>query len=58
MSEGPNPNGKHSKYSIEEGKLIRKESCPEPNCGPEYSWRCTRIANHAVSVAIQSRTIE
>ena len=34
MGEGPNPNGKHSKYSIEDGKLIRKETCPEPNCGP------------------------
>ena len=34
MGEGPNPNGKHSKYSIEDGELIRKETCPEPNCGP------------------------
>ena len=35
MGEGPNPNGKHSKYSIEDGKwMIRKETCPEPNCGP------------------------
>ena len=26
MGEGPNPNGKHSKYSIEDGKLFRKET--------------------------------
>ena len=33
MGEGPTPNGKHSKYSVEDGKMIRKgEFCP--NCGP------------------------
>ena len=33
MGEGPNPKGKHSKYSVEDGKMIRKgEFCP--NCGP------------------------
>ena len=33
MGEGPNPNGKHSKYAVEGGELVRKgESCP--NCGP------------------------
>ena len=55
MGEGPNPNGKHSKYSIEDGKLIRKETCPEPNC-PGFSWRFTKIASRAVSVDIPSRT--
>ena len=33
MGEGPNPNGKHSKYSVEDGKMVRMgEFCP--NCGP------------------------
>ena len=33
MGEGPNPNGKHSKYAVEGGELIRKgETCPA--CGP------------------------
>ncbi|MDP6661737.1 MAG: hypothetical protein QF760_03550 [Candidatus Thalassarchaeaceae archaeon] len=33
MGDGPNPNGKHSKYSVKDGELIRKgETCPE--CGP------------------------
>ena len=30
----PNPNSRHSKYSIEGGKLIRKAPfCPQPSCG-------------------------
>ena len=33
MGDGPNPNGKHSKYSVEDGKLVRKgDFCPV--CGP------------------------
>ena len=33
MGDGPNPNGKHSKYSVEDGELVRKgEFCP--TCGP------------------------
>ena len=33
MGDGPNPNGKHSKYSVEDGKMVRRgEFCP--NCGP------------------------
>ncbi|MAH99159.1 MAG: 30S ribosomal protein S27ae [Euryarchaeota archaeon] len=35
MGEGPNPNAKHSKYSVEGGKLVRKGiPCPQPECGP------------------------
>lgn len=35
MSDGkPNPNSRHSKYSIEGGKLVRKALfCPQPSCG-------------------------
>ncbi|MBP03422.1 MAG: 30S ribosomal protein S27ae [Euryarchaeota archaeon] len=30
----PNPNSRHSKYSIEGGKLVRKAPfCPQPSCG-------------------------
>ena len=33
MGEGPNPNSKYSKYSVEGGELVRKGTeCP--NCGP------------------------
>jgi small subunit ribosomal protein S27Ae len=33
MGDGPNPNGKHSKYAVEDGELVRKgETCP--TCGP------------------------
>ena len=33
MGDGPNPNAKQSKYSVEGGELIRKGvNCP--NCGP------------------------
>ncbi|MEC8874520.1 MAG: 30S ribosomal protein S27ae [Candidatus Thermoplasmatota archaeon] len=33
MGDGPNPNAKHSKYSVEDGELVRKgDYCP--NCGP------------------------
>ena len=33
MSDGPNASAKWSKYSVEDGKLVRKaEFCP--NCGP------------------------
>jgi len=33
MGEGPNPNAKHSKYSVEGGELVRKgEFCPEEGC--------------------------
>ena len=33
IGDGPNPNGKHSKYSVEDGKLVRTgESCED--CGP------------------------
>lgn len=33
MGEGPNPSSKHSKYSVENGELIRKGiECP--TCGP------------------------
>ena len=33
MGEGPNPDGKHSKYSVEDGELVRNgEFCP--TCGP------------------------
>lgn len=33
MSDGPNARAKWSKYSVEDGKLVRKaEFCP--NCGP------------------------
>ena len=35
MSDGPNARAKWSKYSVEDGKLVRKaEFCPEPRCGP------------------------
>tara|TARA_B100000963_G_scaffold353007_1_gene367048 strand:- start:2927 stop:3106 length:180 start_codon:yes stop_codon:yes gene_type:complete len=35
MGDGPNPKAKHSKYSVEDGKLVRKgEFCPAENCGP------------------------
>jgi len=35
MGDGPNPRAKHSKYSLEDGKLVRKgEFCPEEGCGP------------------------
>ena len=30
MGDGPNPNGKHSKYSVEDGKLVRRgDFCPD-----------------------------
>ena len=33
MGEGPNPNSKHSKYSVEDGELVRRGiECP--TCGP------------------------
>ena len=32
MGDGPNPKAKHSKYKVEDGKLVRADSCPE--CGP------------------------
>ncbi len=33
MVDGPNPHAKHSKYSVEDGELVRKGAvCP--NCGP------------------------
>ena len=33
MADGPNAHGKHSKYSVEDGKMVRKgEFCP--SCGP------------------------
>jgi len=33
MVGGPNPHAKHSKYSVEDGELVRKgDVCP--NCGP------------------------
>ena len=32
MGDGPNPKGKHSKYKVEDGKLVRAEMCPE--CAP------------------------
>ena len=33
MSDGPNASAKWSKYSVEDGKLVRKsEFCPQ--CGP------------------------
>ena len=35
MGDGPNPRAKHSKYSLEDGKLVRNgEFCPEEGCGP------------------------
>ena len=35
MGDGPNPRAKHSKYSLEDGKLVRKgEFCPEEGWGP------------------------
>ena len=33
MGDGPNPKAKHSKYKIEDGKLVRAESCPECGAG-------------------------
>ena len=33
MGDGPNPNGKYSKYSVEGGELVRK-GIPCPTCGP------------------------
>jgi len=33
MADGPNAHGKHSKYSVEDGKMVRNgEFCP--SCGP------------------------
>lgn len=32
MGDGPNAKAKWSKYKVEDGKLVRAESCPE--CGP------------------------
>ncbi len=33
MGDGPNPNSKHSKYSVEDGQLVRNGlECP--HCGP------------------------
>ena len=32
MGDGPNSNAKHSKYSIQDGQLVRAEHCPY--CGP------------------------
>lgn len=30
MGDGPHPNGKHSKYSVEDGKLVRRgDFCPD-----------------------------
>ena len=35
MGENPNSAAKWSKYSVEDGKLVRKaEFCPDPRCGP------------------------
>ncbi|MBJ64192.1 MAG: 30S ribosomal protein S27ae [Euryarchaeota archaeon] len=35
MGDGPKAGAKWSKYSIDDGKLVRKaEFCPNPNCGP------------------------
>ena len=49
MSDGPNASAKWSKYSVEDGKLVRKaEFCPQ--CGPEYSLPYTQTASHAVAV--------
>mgnify|MGYP000858253247 CR=1 FL=1 len=32
MGDGPNAKAKWSKYKVEDGKLVRADSCPE--CGP------------------------
>ena len=32
MGDGPNAKAKWSKYKIDDGKLVRAETCPE--CGP------------------------
>lgn len=32
MGDGPKAKAKWSKYKVEDGKLVRGESCPE--CGP------------------------
>ena len=29
MGDGPNPKAKHSKYKVEDGKLVRAEMCPQ-----------------------------
>ena len=35
MGDSPNGSAKWSKYSIEDGKLVRKqEFCPKDGCGP------------------------
>ena len=35
MSDGPKKGAKWSKYSVEDGKLVRiAEFCPDPRCGP------------------------
>ena len=36
MGNGPNPKGKHSKYKVEDGKLVRAEMCPECNSEQEH----------------------
>ena len=52
MSDGPKAGAKWSKYSVEDGKLVRKsEFCPR--CGPEYSSLFTQIASLVVAVVTQ-----
>ena len=52
MSDGPQAAAKWSKYSVEDGKLVRKsEFCPK--CGQVFSLLFTQTESHVVNVATQ-----
>ena len=50
MGDSPSATAKWSKYSVEDGKLTRKqEFCPE--CGRVYSWLFTVMGSTVAAVA-------
>ena len=51
MSDGPNPSAKWSKYSVEDGNLVRKVNSVLPVV-LVFSLLYTLIASHAVAVDI------
>ena len=57
MSDGkPNPNSRHSKYSIEGDKLVRKAPfCPNPACGEGIFLVGTQIDGPAGNAATPPR---
>jgi len=55
MSDGPNAGAKWSKYSVEDGSLVRKsEFCPQ--CGPGVFLAAHATASHVVAVVLLRKT--